>query len=100
MGWRRRVASGAFDSPDLIVLGLESPHWTGFPSSPGFGEAQCPSRTLILTARGQVEDRVKGLKAGADDYGLKSKPFSSGRIDGADRSSWGGAGSHPPRPIF
>ena len=29
---------------------------------------------LILTARGEVEDRVKGLKAGADDY--LAKPFS------------------------
>ena len=29
---------------------------------------------LVLTARGDVEDRVKGLKAGADDY--LTKPFS------------------------
>src|SRR6185369_6558969 len=34
----------------------------------------CPARILILTARGEVENRVKGLKAGADDY--LAKPFS------------------------
>jgi DNA-binding response OmpR family regulator len=37
-------------------------------------EAHCPSRVLILTARGEVENRVKGLQAGADDY--LAKPFS------------------------
>jgi DNA-binding response OmpR family regulator len=42
---------------------------------------------LILTARGQVEDRVKGLNAGADDY--LAKPFSMdelmARIDALGR---------------
>jgi two-component system OmpR family response regulator len=37
-------------------------------------EAGSPARVIILTARGEVENRVKGLKAGADDY--LAKPFS------------------------
>ena len=50
------------------------------PGLDGFGvlaqlrQAQSPARVLILTARGEVEHRVKGLKAGADDY--LAKPFS------------------------
>ena len=62
------------ETPDLVVLDLSLPGLDGFSVLDGLREAQCPSRVLILTARGQVEDRVKGLKAGADDY--LSKPFS------------------------
>jgi DNA-binding response OmpR family regulator len=36
--------------------------------------AGSPARVLILTARGDVESRVKGLRAGADDYLVK--PFA------------------------
>jgi DNA-binding response OmpR family regulator len=39
----------------------------------GLREAACPARLLILTARGEVEHRVRGLRAGADDY---MAPFS------------------------
>lgn len=62
------------DSPDLVVLDLNLPGLDGFSVLSQLREAQCPARVLILTARGQVGDRVKGLKAGADDY--LSKPFS------------------------
>ena len=68
------LQAALLDSPDLIVLDLSLPHLDGFSVLARLREAQCPSRVLILTARGQVEDRVKGLKAGADDY--LSKPFS------------------------
>ena len=62
------------DSPDLVVLDLNLPILDGFSVLHQLRESRCPSRVLILTARGQVGDRVKGLKAGADDY--LSKPFS------------------------
>jgi len=62
------------DVPDLIVLDLNLPKLDGFSVLTGLREGHCPSRVLILTARGQVGDRVKGLKAGADDY--LAKPFS------------------------
>jgi DNA-binding response OmpR family regulator len=62
------------ESPDLIVLDLNLPGLDGFSVLTRLREAQCNARVLILTARGQVEDRIKGLKAGADDY--LAKPFS------------------------
>jgi DNA-binding response OmpR family regulator len=61
-------------APDLIVLDLNLPSLDGFSVLARLKQAQCAARVLILTARGDVEHRVKGLKAGADDY--LAKPFS------------------------
>ncbi|MDJ0928191.1 MAG: response regulator transcription factor [Gammaproteobacteria bacterium] len=48
---------------------------------------------LILSALGQVDDRVKGLQAGADDYLTKPFAFSEleARLDALTRRSRGGA---------
>jgi two-component system response regulator MprA len=60
-------------APDLILLDL------GLPSLDGIEvcrrlRAASPAPILIVTARGAVEERVRGLDAGADDYLVK--PFS------------------------
>ena len=62
------------EPPDLMVLDLGLPGMDGFEVLKRLHDAGCPARVLILTARGEVEDRVKGLKGGADDY--LTKPFS------------------------
>lgn len=62
------------DPPDLIVLDLGLPGLDGFEILKRLHAENSPARVLILTARGEVGDRVKGLKAGADDY--LTKPFS------------------------
>ncbi|MEX2044817.1 MAG: response regulator transcription factor [Opitutus sp.] len=62
------------DAPDLVVLDLGLPGLDGLEVLARLREAGSPARILILTARGDVEHRVRGLKAGADDY--MSKPFS------------------------
>lgn len=62
------------DPPDLIVLDLNLPGLDGLSVLGRLRAAASPARVLILTARGEVEHRVRGLKAGADDY--LAKPFS------------------------
>ena len=62
------------EAPDLIVLDLNLPGLDGLSVLNHLREARSSARVLILTARGDVEHRVKGLKAGADDY--LGKPFS------------------------
>ena len=62
------------ETPDLVVLDLNLPGLDGFSVLAKLRELRSPARVLILTARGEVEHRVKGLKAGADDY--LAKPFS------------------------
>jgi DNA-binding response OmpR family regulator len=65
----------AIDSPpDLVVLDLNLPGMDGWEVLAQLRQAQCVARVIILTARGEVEHRVRGLKAGADDY--LAKPFS------------------------
>ena len=61
-------------TPDLVVLDLNLPSLDGLSVLARLREANCQARVLILTARGDVENRVNGLKAGADDY--LTKPFS------------------------
>jgi len=60
--------------PDLVVLDIGLPSLNGWEVLARLHEKGSTSRVLVLTARGDVEDRVKGLKAGADDY--LTKPFS------------------------
>lgn len=68
------VARALREAPDLIVLDLNLPGLDGFSVLAQLRQAQSPARVLILTARAEVEHRIKGLKAGADDY--LAKPFS------------------------
>jgi len=60
--------------PDLIVLDLNLPGLDGLSVLARLRGAKSPARVIILTARGDVEHRVRGLKAGADDY--LAKPFA------------------------
>ncbi len=62
--------------PDLIILDLMMPGMNGVSV---FKELRKDSATrkipvIMLTARGQTEDRIMGLELGADDY--MTKPFS------------------------
>jgi DNA-binding response OmpR family regulator len=59
---------------DLIVLDVGLPGIDGFEVLRRLRALKVSSRVLVLTARGQVQDRVTGLELGADDY--LAKPFA------------------------
>jgi len=59
---------------DLIVLDVGLPRTDGFEVLRRLRSRHVTSRVLMLTARGEVKDRVIGLQLGADDY--LAKPFA------------------------
>lgn len=59
---------------DLLLLDVNLPGMEGFEVLRALREKGVPSRVMMLTARSEVEDRVTGLKGGADDY--LTKPFA------------------------
>lgn len=59
---------------DLILLDVMLPGIDGFEVLRRLRDAGVEARVLMLTARGEVTDRVTGLHMGADDY--LSKPFA------------------------
>ena len=63
--------------PDLIILDIMMPELSGIQICRMLraDPSMCEIPIVFLTARGEAEDRVKGLETGADDY--IGKPFDS-----------------------
>lgn len=59
---------------DVIVLDLMLPDMDGMEICHNLRQEKINTPILILTAKGQLEDKVKGLNSGADDY--LAKPFA------------------------
>ena len=64
------------DDYDLVVLDVMLPGLDGWQVLREIRQAGRHMPVLFLTARDQVEDRVKGLELGADDYLVKPFAFS------------------------
>jgi two-component system alkaline phosphatase synthesis response regulator PhoP len=88
-----RALTGAFD---LVVLDVMLPKRDGFDVCRTLRQQGITTPILMLTARGQLVDRVVGLKLGADDYLVK--PFEAmellARIEALLRRA--GNGAAPP----
>ncbi len=69
----RLIETGAFD---LIVLDIMLPAMDGWDVLTRLRGAGLQTPVLILTARDEVQDRVRGLELGADDYLVKPFAFS------------------------
>ena len=61
---------------DLIVLDIMLPGCDGWAVLAALRAANRQTPVLFLTARDSVDDRVKGLELGADDYLVKPFAFS------------------------
>jgi len=59
---------------DVIILDRMLPEMDGIDVLNNFREQGINTPTLILSAKNKVDDKVKGLRAGADDY--LTKPFA------------------------
>lgn len=62
------------DAYNLVILDVMLPGIDGWQVLQGIRKAGKDMPVLFLTARDHVEDRVKGLELGADDYLVK--PFA------------------------
>lgn len=68
------LAKAIDEQPDLILLDLMLPRLDGLSLCAELRRLGQRTPILILTAKGKVEDRVRGLDSGADDF--LAKPFS------------------------
>ena len=82
------------DTPDLILLDVMMPDIDGFEVLETVREVSSVP-VIMLTAKGEENDRVRGLELGADDY--ITKPFSPrelvGRVKAVLRRTEGMSGS-------
>jgi two-component system OmpR family response regulator len=68
------LAAAEKDTPDLVVLDVMLPDMDGFDVTRKLRERGRDVPVLFLTARDDLDDKVKGLTVGGDDY--VTKPFS------------------------
>jgi len=82
---------------DLILLDLMLPDGSGIDLLQQIRQSGATTPVIILTARDQISDRIKGLNAGADDYLVKPFDLSelSARIAAVSRRYVGN-----PNPIL
>ncbi|MFM9269119.1 response regulator transcription factor [Halomonas elongata] len=77
---------------DLILLDLNLPGCSGLDVLETLRRHDRDTPVLILTARGAVEDRVRGLDLGADDY--LAKPFALDELEARIRALLRRRGRH------
>lgn len=74
----RGLEQAIAEQPDLILLDVMLPKLDGYALARELRRLEMDVPILMLTARGQVQDRVMGLDGGADDYLVK--PFSTDEL--------------------
>ncbi len=89
------------ERPDLVVLDVILPRLSGFEICRTVRREGRHVPILMLTARSEEPDRVRGFDCGTDDYLVKpfSVPELLGRIKALLRRAEGPAGQSPPERI-
>ena len=64
--------------PDLILLDVNLPHLSGFDFCKRLRDDGFEMPVIFVTAKGELEDRLEGLRIGADDY--ICKPFQPAEL--------------------
>jgi len=72
------VQLARLEKPDAVLLDLMLPDTNGFKVCEELRRSDPFVPIIMLTARGQEVDKIRGLDAGADDY--MTKPFSVGEL--------------------
>lgn len=75
---REAVELAATEEVNCVILDLMLPDVNGYQVCETIRKADPLVPILMLTARGQEADKIRGLEAGADDY--VTKPFSVGEL--------------------
>jgi len=68
------LSAALANSPDLLILDIMLPKMNGYEICRKLRAGKLEMPIIMLTAKGQEEDIVRGLELGADDY--VTKPFS------------------------
>jgi DNA-binding response OmpR family regulator len=71
---REGLSAALANSPDLVILDIMLPRMNGYEICRAIRAKKLDMPIIMLTAKGQEEDIVRGLELGADDY--VTKPFS------------------------
>ena len=69
---------------EMIILDLGLPDYDGLTLLRELRADEVTAPVLVLTARGELNDRIAGLDAGADDY--LAKPFALGELEARVRA--------------
>lgn len=72
------LAYARSETYDGIILDVMMPKLDGLAMVETLRREGCRTPVLLLTAKGEVEDRIRGLDLGADDY--LPKPFAMGEL--------------------
>jgi DNA-binding response OmpR family regulator len=71
---RQGLSAALANPPDLLILDIMLPHANGYQICRALRAKKLEMPIIMLTAKGQEDDIIRGLELGADDY--VTKPFS------------------------